>query len=255
MKSAFLTLLVFLLLQGLGSVLLLAVGMDVTFISFVLMAADVLAVLCCWLLLHNIRFAAAFDTSSVRWLPGLLAIGGGIMGSLSISILADKIKLPDEVLQLSLQMSHNVWGLMTLVLVGPLSEELIFREGIIGGMLRGGSKPWVAIIVSALAFSAMHFNLAQGFYAFPLGVIFGIIYYKTGNVVLTSLLHILNNAIAAFQIRATSEDFADFSYAEWFGSAATAYTLMVVFGILCVLLMYVFWRRYVPCEKSTPNAF
>lgn len=235
-----LTLLIFILAQGLSTVLFFILGTEATTVSLVLMVSDILAVLCCYFFLHNIRFVTVNDFFAIRWWPGLLAVAGGLLGAMSISILNENVELPEAMLQMFLGMSQNLLGLLTLVIVGPIAEELIFREAIEGEMLRQGVNPWVAILVSALAFSAIHINLAQVLYALPLGIIFGIIYYKTGNIILTSILHILNNGLVVTQIYVFGEDFTDISYAEWFGSTSKAYAFMVLFAALCLGLMMVF---------------
>ena len=275
LSPAILTLLVFLLAQGLGSLLLFGIWilvspefgeairaylsgeaeglpllelMPISVFSLILMSLDIIAVLGCHLCLHNIRFATTLDATAVRWRPALLAAAAAILGAMSISILTGGMELPEAMVQISLAMSHNFWGLITIVLVGPISEELLFREAIAGEMLRRGAAPWLAIGVSALAFSAAHLNLAQGCYAFPLGILLGIIYYKTGGIVLTSLLHILNNGIVAVQLYADGTEAIETSPAEWFGSATLAQTFMVLFGALSIALMTLFWNRYNLCK-------
>ena len=275
LSPAILTLLVFLLAQGLGSLLLFGIWilvspefgeairaflsgeteglpllelMPISVFSLILMSLDIIAVLGCHLCLHNIRFATTLDATTVRWRPALLAAAAAILGAMSISILTGGMELPEAMVQISLAMSHNIWGLITIVLVGPISEELLFREAIAGEMLRRGAAPWLAIGVSALAFSAAHLNLAQGCYAFPLGILLGIIYYKTGGIVLTLLLHILNNGIVAVQLYADGTEAIETSPAEWFGSATLAQTFMVLFGALSIALMTLFWNRYNLCK-------
>lgn len=272
-----LTLLVFLLAQGLSIILIFGIGMQISpefsiafqaflsgtsqdlplfellpisLFSLMLMAINIFAVLCCHFTMHNIQFSTTFDFSSIRWRLGMLALAGGFLGALSISILTESMELPDLMMQTSLEMSHNIWGLITIVIVGPVTEELLFREAIEGEMLRRGTNPWIAIIVSALAFSAMHLNPAQCLYAFPLGIIFAIIYYKTGNIVITSLLHILNNGIVAAQLYTLDEDMADISYSEWLGGDLKAYTAMLILGLLCIVLMRLFWNFYLPFAKN-----
>lgn len=254
LSPAILTLLVFLLAQGVGTILLLVTGMlrlpdfsisfDIPLLSLILMTVNVLVVLVCHFLLHYIRPITASDIAAIRWRPGLLGIAGGFLGAMSVSFLTDEMELPDTMVQMSLAMSQNVWGVLVLVIVGPVTEELIFREAIAGEMLRRGASPWTAIFVSALAFGTMHLNLAQGLYALPLGIILGIIYYRTGNIILTSLLHILNNGIVAVQLYTLGEDMADASLTEWFGNTATAYTVMLLTGTLCIILMKRFWDCY-----------
>ena len=75
------------------------------------------------------------------------------MGAIGMSVLTDSVEMPDSMQQASLALSRNVWGLLAIVIVGPVTEELLFREVIAGEMLRRGAGPWVAILTSALAFS------------------------------------------------------------------------------------------------------
>ena len=272
-----LTLLIFLLAQVLGTLLLVVIGIlvspefcsalqayvsgkaqslplleltPISVISIALMAVDILAVLACYFFLHNIRFDTAFEASTINWRTGLLAIAGGVLGAFGTSILTEGVALPDVMVQMSLSMSHNIWGILAIAIVGPITEELLFREAIEGEMLRRGANPWMAIIVSALVFSLAHLNLAQGLYALPLAILFGIIYYKTGNIVLTSLLHILNNGIAALQLCTLGEDIEDISYAEWLGGSTNAYVLMLLCAALSLVLMKIFWDCYQPQKKQ-----
>ncbi|MBO4549604.1 MAG: CPBP family intramembrane metalloprotease [Bacteroidaceae bacterium] len=268
-SPAILTVLVFLLVQGIGSVLLFAVGVivspefgeavrafvsgkaqglpfleliPVSAFSIVTAVTDILAVLICYFLLHYIRFSTAFNTSSIKLRPSLLAISGSILGALSVSILTESVELSDEMMQISVAMSHNFWGLLTVVFVGPIVEELLFREAIEGEMLRRNVKPWIAILVSAIAFSVSHLNLAQGLYAFSLAILFGIIYYKTGNIILTSLLHILNNGFSAVQLYLYDEGIEDVSYADLFGGTLQSYTFMLLSGVISVALITTFCK-------------
>jgi len=254
LSPAILTLLVFLLAQGVGTALIVVTGLltlpdfsispDNSLMPLILMAVDILAVLICYFLLHNIRLVTWGDIASISWRPGLLGIAGGLMGALSVSVLTEGMELPEMIQQMTQAMSRSIMGVLVLTIVGPITEELLFREAIEGEMLRRGASPWTAIIVSALAFGAVHFNLAQCLYALPLGIMLGIIYYKTGNIVLTSLLHILNNSIVAVLLHTMDKDMADVSYAEWFGSALKAYAFMAFSGLLCLLLMKAFWTCY-----------
>ena len=281
LSPALLTLLVFLLAQGIGTLLIVLIAMLVSpelrtsigtymsgaadglplfetipaaFMALTLIAVDIIAVLFCYFPLRYIRPVTAADIASIRWRPGLIAVAAGILGALSISILTEKVQLPDVMLQMMLAMSHNLWGLLALIIIGPIAEELLFREAIEGEMLRRGANPWLAIIVSAIAFGAVHLNLAQGLYALPLAILFGIIYYKTGNIVLTSLLHILNNGIAALQLYTLGEGIEDISYAEWFGGSTRAYTFTLLCGILSLLLIKIFWKSYPTNEKQQKKA-
>lgn len=215
--------------------------------------ADILAVLVCCFLLRYVRITTTASFASINWKHAMLGIAGGVLGAISISAMEENVELSDMMKQLTLAMSHNIWGLLTIAIIGPVAEELLFREAIEGEMLRRGAKPWAAIIISALAFGIIHLNLAQGIYAIPLGIIFGIIYYKTGNVIVTSLLHILNNSFAALQLYNMNEGYDDTTIAEWLGSNTAAYALMALFGILCIVCLMLFWDCYRPRGEIQKN--
>ena len=266
LSPAILTLLVFLLAQGAGTVLIVVTGLltlpdlttsfDSSLLPLTLMAVDILAVLICYFLLHNIRLVTWGDIVSISWRPGLLGIAGGMLGALSVSVLTDGMELPEMMQQMTQAMSRSIMGVLALAIVGPIAEELLFREAIEGEMLRRGARPWTAILVSALAFGIVHFNFAQVLYALPLGILLGIIYYRTGNVVLTSLLHILNNSIVVVTLHTMGKDMADASYAEVFGSTFNAYAFMAISAVLCLVLMKNFWTYYPKGQtktKETPS--
>lgn len=216
--------------------------MPVPMFSLTIMATNIIAILICYRPLRYVRPIKASDFGAIRWQAGLLAIAGGILGGFCLSIMTENIALPDSMMQMSMAMSKNIWGLLALAIVGPITEELLFREAIEGEMLRRKAHPWTAITISALAFSIVHLNLAQGLYALPLGIMFGIIRYKTGNIILPSLLHILNNSIVALQLRTLGEEMADLSYAEMFGGNTATQIVMLLSGLLSILLMKLFWN-------------
>lgn len=91
----------------------------------------------------------------------------------------------------SLTSGSSAIGSIVLALLAPIIEELIFRKFLIDRMHMFGGH--VAIMTSALMFGLFHGNLSQFFYAWFLGIVFGYVYYKTGNVIYTILMHMTIN--------------------------------------------------------------
>ncbi len=90
----------------------------------------------------------------------------------------------------------NPLCLLLLCVVGPLTEEVIFREGILRNLVQSNWHPMVAVLVSAAAFAIVHGNLAQIVPALVLGIALGLFYLRTGNLWFCTLAHVFNNTSA-----------------------------------------------------------
>ena len=86
--------------------------------------------------------------------------------------------------------------LLSVSVFAPLFEEWLCRGLILRGLLKK-SSPATAITVSAAFFAVLHMNPWQAIPAFCLGLLFGYVYYRTGSLKLTMLMHCVNNTVAA----------------------------------------------------------
>jgi len=73
-------------------------------------------------------------------------------------------------------------------------EEMLFRGIMLRGLRKFGDA--FAIIVSALLFSLFHCNAVQTVFPFIAGLVLGLIFVKTGNLVFCMIAHALNNAMS-----------------------------------------------------------
>lgn len=89
-------------------------------------------------------------------------------------------------------------GMFAIGVLVPICEEVVFRGAVLGRLLKvfGKEKAWGAIIVSALIFGLAHGNLAQSPHAFAIGILFGWLYYRTGSLIPSTIMHVLNNSTA-----------------------------------------------------------
>lgn len=93
-------------------------------------------------------------------------------------------------------MDAPVWlTLISVSVFAPLFEEWLCRGLVLRGLLQKLS-PAAAISISAIFFAVLHMNPWQAVPAFVLGVLFGYVYYKTGSLKLTMLMHCVNNSFA-----------------------------------------------------------
>lgn len=152
------------------------------------------------LLLNKLRPTQAFRWVSVP----LTAWAGTILASLGCIILASEI---DNVFRWVLPPPKWVTALMEtvfwqegrffsrlllMVLVAPLTEELLFRGLILRGLL-WRFRPFWAVLLSATLFAAVHLNPWQFSSALLLGFAVGWFFLRTGSIAVCILAHALVN--------------------------------------------------------------
>jgi membrane protease YdiL (CAAX protease family) len=86
-----------------------------------------------------------------------------------------------------------VISLVTIGIIAPVFEEILFR-GLVFGELRKVSKLPLAIVLQALIFGIYHMNVIQGSYAFLLGILLGFVYYRSSTIIAPVIIHITINS-------------------------------------------------------------
>lgn len=109
----------------------------------------------------------------------------------------------------SIEQGAYIWLFLAACVVGPIIEELVFRGLIFNCLERSFSKALPAIIISGIAFGMWHEVLVQGVYASFMGIVLGIIYYKTRDLRWTILIHMINNIISTLPPAISNSSFAD----------------------------------------------
>ena len=84
--------------------------------------------------------------------------------------------------------------LIYAVIGAPIVEELTFRKALCDRL--HDTHEGYAAVISGLLFGLMHGNHMQFFLAFFLGMLFAMVYQRTGRVVYTMLLHAMINTTA-----------------------------------------------------------
>jgi membrane protease YdiL (CAAX protease family) len=103
-------------------------------------------------------------------------------------------------------------ALLVMAFVPAVVEEVFFRGGFQNMMHRSTGNFWVAIIVTSLLFSAIHFS----FYGFltrtALSIVLGLLYAYTRNLWMPILAHFINNAIGVgevYYLRSNGQSLSD----------------------------------------------
>lgn len=81
-----------------------------------------------------------------------------------------------------------VIALFSIAVITPLFEEFLFR-GLVMHELMTAVRPWLAILLQAALFGIAHGVLFQSLFTFVIGILLGIVYYRTQNLKTVALCH------------------------------------------------------------------
>lgn len=103
-------------------------------------------------------------------------------------------KTTDEILSVS-SIGAMIVNVLIVGLFTGFAEEMFFRAGFQKLMIQSGMHPGIAIWIAALIFSAVHMQFFGFVPRLLLGAMFGYVYYRTGSIWASALLHGINNSI------------------------------------------------------------
>ena len=152
------------------------------------------------------------------------------------SILAQFYEMFSEIMK---QMTGGpLWSSFLVVAIfAPIFEEWLCRGMVLRGLLTKMKPAW-AIVISALFFAVIHMNPWQALNAFLIGLMMGYVYYKTGSLILTMVIHFVNNGTAV--ILSHIEQFKDYEDLYWVEIMdKSTYTLLLTVSI--VILAACLW--------------
>lgn len=197
---------------------------------------------------HLIHFKyVKFNLKSFGEVPSKtiwLSIPFIVTGMVFVNLCSEFMNLPDNMQDTFRAMSRNMFGILSITIMAPLVEELLFRGAIQGYMLRQGMKPLPAILIASAIFGIVHMNPIQIPFAFAIGLIFGWLYYRTGSVVPGIIGHFINNSIATLQMAMLTKEKFNTKTMEWLSEGPT----YVIFALSFVGMMGMFFylKKHLP---------
>ncbi|MER2030944.1 MAG: CPBP family intramembrane glutamic endopeptidase [Solibacillus sp.] len=87
--------------------------------------------------------------------------------------------------------------ILATVFLGPILEELVFRRVIFGSIIQNYNF-WIASIISAIVFAAIHMDFTHILLYTICGMIFAFLYHKTKRLLTPIIAHILLNGFVTF---------------------------------------------------------
>lgn len=159
-----------------------------------------------------------------------------------IGVLLSKFGLPDTSPDFSLNGSvlFNTFTFISVVILAPIFEELIFR-GMILNTLTKYNKMF-AIIVTSLLFGLLHLNITQAIPAFFMSLVLCYMYVQTDSILVTILAHAGNNLLALMPV-----------YSDNFVLITVVIMVFVIYGLITIILKSKEVNAFIKEEKTNEN--
>lgn len=145
-----------------------------------------------------------------------------------------------------------ILAFITIVVLAPLLEELLFRGIILEGYLKNYS-PANSILISSFLFALIHGNLAQGIGALVMGIVVGLLYWRTKSLLFCIALHIINNLTAFLLLIADPESIGSETSTRELINNDSIYFL--IYFMVCLLLATTGWYLWVKYLKPVLELF
>lgn len=181
-----------------------------------------------------------------RWKVCLLAVVVLLGFWAPESIIEDYVPEDKEMSQLFASMSTSVVGILSISILGPIAEEVCFRGGILKALFDWKKNIWLAIILSSVLFAVAHGNLMQGVGAALMGILMGWFYYRTGSIIPSILIHIVNNSLCSFLAFTYGEN----TTTSHLFASTSSYAVFVAAG--SVLMLVGIWMANKTFKHYTP---
>ena len=166
----------------------------------------------------------------------VMTLGASVLSDVMLKMLPEMPAALEDALK---KMTNGpLWlSLICVSIMAPIFEEWLCRGILLRGLLQHTRPVW-AIIASSAFFAFLHMNPWQALPAFVLGCLFGYVYYKTGSLKLTMLMHCVNNTVAVIMANIPAikdvDSFSEIMPMGWYialmaGGALIAAAMVLVF--------------------------
>lgn len=134
-------------------------------------------------------------------------------------------------------------NILIMAILPAIGEEFMFRGIIQKHLIEWTKKPHIAIIISAIIFSSIHFQFYGFFPRLLLGMLFGYLVFYSGSLWPAIFAHFFNNLMAVISYKFSGESLGE-SEIDSFGTAGSD-IYYVVLGLTAAFFIgrYLFRKR------------
>lgn len=145
-------------------------------------------------------------------------------------------KQSEEIIKTFISQGSLCSSLLIIAALAAVSEELLFRSVIQKAFIKLFRNAHVAIIVTAFVFSAVHMDFFGFFPRFVLGIMLGYMFWMSGSIIPSMLMHFANNATIVVLYYLNTRDFINIDV-EHFGS--TDNILLIIISLVTTVAIFI----------------
>lgn len=146
-------------------------------------------------------------------------------------------------------------GVLVIGLLPAIGEELVFRGILQREIWRASLNIHLAIWLSAVIFSTIHFQFFGFVPRVILGALFGYLYYWSGNLLIPIFSHFVNNAFIVVMVYLHQRNVTTIDIE---GDEVPPLTVVITGTILSAGLIYYYWKHYTrvdPPKERLHNSY
>ncbi len=147
----------------------------------------------------------------------------------------------EEVIKLFIGQGSLFSSLLIIAALAAISEELLFRSVIQKALIKLFKNAHVAIIVTAIIFSAFHMDFFGFLPRMILGIMLGYMFWLSGSIFPSMLMHFANNATIVILYYLNTRGFIDID-AEKFGQ--TDNILVIILSLITTVAIFITCSRF-----------
>lgn len=162
--------------------------------------------------------------------------------------LIESFRIPDHLEQVFEFMMNRPEGVFSIVILAPVFEEIFFRGAIQGYLTRVWKNPWYGIVTASVLFGTIHGNPAQIPFATITGMALGWVYYRTGSLLPSILMHFINNGSSVLLYHLT-KNHTDSTITGMLGTEGAL--ILAGAGVILTLICLIYMHKHLPKRAQT----
>lgn len=131
----------------------------------------------------------------------------------------------------TITVAHTLAAIIVVVILPAVCEEFFFRGVVLRGMYASTGSGTLAVLSSAVFFSMLHMDVNGFLPRIVLGIVLGILFIQTRNIIYPIVAHAFNNGMVLYMCATSSEPIENILSAEPTNPGAFSPILSVVLFI------------------------